>query len=137
MTPKEYEQSPRGKYNRQRANAHKRGIGWELTFPQWWDMWQKSGKWEQRGREAGQYYMCRFGDTGPYSDDNVRIDTMSSNALESWAVRKAAELVPELDPFRPYPRTTAWDYPVTSDWLRFARRLQQRKRMASTLKESA
>jgi len=132
MNQREYYKTPMGKYIRQRANAHARAIAWEFTFDTWWKMWQESGKWEQRGRGVGCYYMCRTGDTGPYSPENCRIDTISANQKESWAVRKAA-LLPKKDPFEPYPRTSAWDYPYTSDWLRFSR--QEHK--TSTLKESA
>ncbi len=117
MSPKEYYRTPYGKYIMQRANAQRRCINWDFDFPSWWKMWEDSGKWEQRGNKAGNYYMCRSNDIGPYSPLNCRIDTMSENALESWRVRRT----PPADPFERYPRTSAWDYPHTSDWLRFSK----------------
>ena len=63
-----------------KKNASLRSIPWEFTFETWWEMWEKSGKWNERGR--GGYMMCRYGDTGPYSPTNVRIDTVQSNADE-------------------------------------------------------
>lgn len=132
MNQSEYQKTPMGKYITQRANADTRGIPWQFTFKTWWKMWQESGKWEQRGRGPGCYFMCREGDEGAYSPENCRIATASSNALESWKLRKA--VAPALDPFRPYPRTSAWDYPHTSDWLRFSAAIPSN---SSTLKESA
>jgi hypothetical protein len=100
-----YENSPMGKYVRQRANARNRGIIWKFTFNSWWKVWEDSGKWEQRGKGPGQFYMCRYNDTGPYSPDNVRIQSHSENTLEWYASKDRS------DPFTPYPRTSAWDYP--------------------------
>lgn len=63
---------PTRAFSMQRKNAHRRGICWELTLWEWWQIWQKSGHWQQRGRGNG-YVMCRKGDVGPYSIDNVFI----------------------------------------------------------------
>lgn len=75
-----YRVSPKGRYAMHKKNAEIRGIPWEFTFETWWAVWEDSGKWAERGR--GGYMMCRFGDTGPYSPTNVRIDTVVSNARE-------------------------------------------------------
>lgn len=72
------ERTPRGAYLAQKRNAAVRGIGWELTFWQWWTIWQESGHWEQRGRGSG-YVMCRKGDEGPYAVGNVFIATSIEN----------------------------------------------------------
>lgn len=72
------ERTPRGAFIAQRRNARTRGIGWELTFWQWWTIWQESGHWEQRGRGSG-YVMCRKGDEGPYAVGNVFIATSIEN----------------------------------------------------------
>lgn len=69
-------------YRQQRNNAKYRGIAWEFNVWQWWMLWQESGHWEQRGRGAG-YVMCRRGDTGPYSPDNVFIATARENSSKS------------------------------------------------------
>lgn len=63
----------------QKRNANTRGIGWEFNLWQWWSVWQQSGKWAQRGRGQG-YMMCRNGDEGPYSIDNVFIATGCENS---------------------------------------------------------
>lgn len=69
-------------YRQQRNNALQRGIGWEFNVWQWWMLWQESGHWEKRGRGTG-YVMCRKGDTGPYSPDNVFIATARENSSKS------------------------------------------------------
>jgi hypothetical protein len=112
----------RVRYIRQMWNARRRGLEWHFTFESWCEMWQESGHWADRGNHTGAYYMCRKGDVGPYSPQNVEIKTASDNQKEAWQVRKAKkkeETRP--DPWRPYERTSAWDYPHTSDWLRFSR----------------
>ena len=74
--------SARGKYNQQKSNAKRRGIAWQLTFDQWWDIWFTSGKWKQRGKLTGQYCMARPGDVGAYSVGNVRIVPVTQNHNE-------------------------------------------------------
>lgn len=74
-------------YTRQRQNAATRGIGWELTFAQWWEIWEASGKWGMRGRELGGWVMGRHGDVGPYAVGNVVICSHSDNARERETVR--------------------------------------------------
>lgn len=81
---------PIRKYGSQVNNAKKRGIGWEFTFCSWWQMWQDSGKWELRGRGKG-YCMARYGDSGPYSPDNVYICTIGENFSDSYIVHPAHE----------------------------------------------
>ena len=82
---KEYEKNfiktPKGKYSIQKRKATRRGIEWELTFEEWFKIWQDSGKWDFRGCNKNQYVMCRTGDIGSYSKDNVFIDTNSNNSL--------------------------------------------------------
>lgn len=74
------DQLPRRAFGRQRTNAKARGISWELTFWEWWVIWQESGKWSRRGKRADGFCMCRKGDVGPYSKDNVYIATIAENA---------------------------------------------------------
>lgn len=69
--------SPIRAFIQQRNSAHRRGIGWDLTFSQWWAIWSVSGKWNERGRDG--YVMCRKGDTGPYAASNVFIATSVEN----------------------------------------------------------
>ena len=67
-------------YDNQRHTAGKRGIGFHLTFEQWFEFWQQSGHYAERGRKRGQYVMARFGDTGPYAIDNIFIHSAEGNA---------------------------------------------------------
>jgi hypothetical protein len=89
--------SPIHRFRSQRNNAKKRGIGWEFTFPQWWDVWQRSGKWDMCGRGTG-YCMARKGDVGPYRADNVYICTIGQNFSDSYNIdhprRKRARRLP-------------------------------------------
>jgi hypothetical protein len=73
------------RYVQQRCVARTRKIDWLFTFETWWQMWQDSGKWAERGRKLGQYCMARKGDVGPYSPDNVEIVTNSKNSSDAHA----------------------------------------------------
>jgi hypothetical protein len=77
-----YRKTPRGKFVRHKLNAAFRGIPFNLTFEQWWSIWEKSGKWEQRGNKKGQYCMARYGDIGGYEAGNVRIEKLETNVAE-------------------------------------------------------
>lgn len=59
-------------YSQQRQNAAYRGIEWHFNLWSWWKVWETSGKWSERKRGSG-YCMCRRGDVGPYSPENVFI----------------------------------------------------------------
>jgi hypothetical protein len=72
----------------QKRNAIYRGIQWELTLHEWWDIWQESGKWEMRGLGSGKYVMGRECDSGPYSKQNVKIITHNENSAESRLMDK-------------------------------------------------
>lgn len=71
------------KYRHHKAQAKQRGIPFLLTFEEWCDIWQKSGKWDQRGCKKGQFCMTRIGDVGPYSFNNVVIKTTADNLREA------------------------------------------------------
>jgi len=75
--------TPRGRYHSQKSRALERGIEFLLTFEEWWDIWQASGKWDQRGRHRGQYVMARFGDQGAYEAGNIKICPVVENVAES------------------------------------------------------
>lgn len=70
-------------FSSQRRNARARGIAWRLTLGQWWDIWAKSGKWEQRGREKGQYVLARYRDQDAYEPFNVWVCLGSENIREA------------------------------------------------------
>ena len=61
-----------------------RGISFNLSYEDWLEMWLVSGKWPNRGKESGQYVMCRFGDVGPYSKRNCYIGTVEQNNRDRW-----------------------------------------------------
>jgi hypothetical protein len=84
MSP-EQERKARHQFAVQRSGAASRGIGWELTFEQWWQIWQESGRYHERG----VYVMARNWDVGPYAVGNVEIQTQSQNVLTYWARRRA------------------------------------------------
>lgn len=71
--------SPLARYKQQKArtigrvDANGKPIQFLLTFEDWWDIWQKSGKWAERGNKRQQYVMSRKKDLGPYDIDNVEI----------------------------------------------------------------
>lgn len=69
------------RFYQHRDNATRlRHVGWELTFEDWWSVWQESGRWEQRGRAVNSYCMCRVGDIGSYKIGNVFIGKFSENS---------------------------------------------------------
>jgi hypothetical protein len=77
-------------FSEQRKNAKSRGIDWEITFYDWWKVWEQSGHWEERGRGNG-YCMCRIKDSGPYAIGNVYIATGAQNGRDYWAWRRQTE----------------------------------------------
>jgi DNA-binding CsgD family transcriptional regulator len=71
-------------YRQKQNDAKIRNIPWEFTLKTWFDTWQNSGKWPERGRGSKRFCMSRVGDIGPYSPSNARIITNSQNARESF-----------------------------------------------------
>lgn len=71
-------------YYQQRKNAiYNRNIEWQITFPEWWKIWNDSGYYNERGRGCG-YCMARIGDTGSYEVGNIEIKTCAQNSSESY-----------------------------------------------------
>jgi transposase len=71
-------------YQSHRRNAKKRNIEWAFTMWTWWGVWDKSGKWEERGRGLG-YCMVRKGNVGIYEPGNVYICTGQQSMLDYYA----------------------------------------------------
>ncbi len=69
--------SPLTTYKSQRGNALQKGSEWTLTFKQWWDIWQNSGRWEQRGLGKTNYVMTRRDLSKGFTPENVIICTHS------------------------------------------------------------
>jgi hypothetical protein len=82
--------SPLCQFMNQRSSAGTRGIGWELTFAEWWRIWQESDHYKERGRGYG-YQMARLGNSGPYAAGNVEIITGAQNSSDSFLVKPASE----------------------------------------------
>lgn len=77
-------------FMRQRSQAKHRGIPFEMSFPQWAQVWD--GKLTNRGSHRGQLVMCRPGDVGAYSVDNVEIRTTQSNVEEHHRLKRYADV---------------------------------------------
>lgn len=74
--------TPSEVYQKNLSNAKTRGISWEFNFYSWWKKWEDSGKWAYRGRGVDRFCMARWGDEGPYSPENTRIDLFAQNSSE-------------------------------------------------------
>jgi len=69
-------------YTQHKSNAKQRGIEMRLTFEEWKEIWVHSGKWDERGRGADKYCMCRIGDEGHYEAGNVFIALNKHNVSQ-------------------------------------------------------
>lgn len=79
-----YEKTGKGMFVRQRANARRRKVEWSLTYDEWQQIWNDSGKFDKRGTGAGTYCMARKFDEGAYSVENVEIVPNSQNSKLSY-----------------------------------------------------
>lgn len=61
------------KFRNIRNQCKHNGIEWNLTLEQWWDIWQKSGQWKNRGTKKGQYVLARKDKSKPYKIGNVHV----------------------------------------------------------------
>jgi hypothetical protein len=81
-------QSDFRKYRAHKDNAKKRNVPFLLSFEEWWDIWQKSGHYDERGNKKGQYCMSRYNDIGAYQLGNVFIQLHSDNVTQAWSGKK-------------------------------------------------
>ena len=80
------------RYLQQGQNVANRGIPFLISFQEWWDFWMCQDdaghvRWENRGKGAHNYVMCRYMDRGPYHKDNIYCATNNENlqhANRSW-----------------------------------------------------
>lgn len=75
-----WRRKPEGQYRQARDQANQRGIPWEFTFQEWLDWWGE----DLPKRGMGGLYMCRRGDTGPYSPSNTYKGTASDNLRDAY-----------------------------------------------------
>ena len=80
--------SARLRYAQHKKNAAKRGVEFELSFEEWWAIWEPH--WERRGTHKDQLGMCRTHDKGPYRVGNVRLDSPKGNAAERGMMQKCS-----------------------------------------------
>jgi len=78
-------------YNSQVQTSKLRGVEWGFTFDTWLSWWEATGKLHLRGKKKGCYQMCRFGDVGPYTPENVYCDTVSANSAIPTKGKKRPE----------------------------------------------
>jgi hypothetical protein len=69
----------RSAYASQKSHAKQRGIPFNLTFEEWFDWWQATGHYHERGRNKHCYVMARYNDTGPYQLGNIYCCTVAEN----------------------------------------------------------
>lgn len=70
-----------------KRNADRFGVSWELSFAEWWKIWQDSGRWNERGR--GKYVMGRLKNDGPFSVENTVIMSQSEASKRSFILKPA------------------------------------------------
>ena len=88
LQQREYSATPKGAFANHKQSSQSRGIGFELTFDEWWSVWEPC--WESR--RDGQYLvMARTRDEGAYALGNVRITTQSDNIREWHELRREQE----------------------------------------------
>ena len=68
----------KGIYIQHKAQCAQKGIGFDLTFEEWLDVWTKSGLIRERGRTRNEAVMGRKDKTGSFTKDNVEI-------VRAWA----------------------------------------------------
>lgn len=73
-------------YRHWAASAKKRGISVEMEFHEWRDVWLAYG-----GTDDGKKVLCRFGDQGPYSVDNVYVATRGQNVRDAFYFKRCRE----------------------------------------------
>jgi hypothetical protein len=73
------------RFAHQRCSAGSRGIGFHLTFPEWYSIWESSGRLGLHGRGKSFYCMSRIRDDGAYEMGNVHIQSCVENSREAVA----------------------------------------------------
>jgi hypothetical protein len=70
-----------------KSNAKRRGVVWNLTYEEWWSLWEQY--YHLRGRGKGKYHLCRHGDIGSYNINNCYVAPREQNRQEQSDNQKA------------------------------------------------
>ena len=82
-------------YHNHKARAKRKGIPFELTFEQWYQIWLDSGHYFEKGTKQGQFVMSRFQDKGGYTINNVFIQTVGDNTREAFLYNNKNFITPK------------------------------------------
>jgi hypothetical protein len=70
---KKFTRAERQAFLQQKKNVRRAAIEWDLTLPEWSEIWFRSGKWLQRGRGGFKYGLCRLDSSKSFSAANILI----------------------------------------------------------------
>lgn len=62
-------------FSKQRCNAKLLGVQWNLSFEDWKEVWDLSGKWDKYGKGLDKFMMFRVDTTKPWELKNIKITT--------------------------------------------------------------
>lgn len=65
--------TPMGTFRSKRNNVLYNGGEWGFKLWDWWQVWEQSGHWDEKGRGYGKYGMIRIDKTKGYVPGNVKI----------------------------------------------------------------
>ena len=71
-----------------RVDAVGERIRFKLSFEEWCEIWESSGKWKLRGTGTGKYCMSRYNDLGHYEIGNVSIILAVQNTVDASIGRR-------------------------------------------------
>ena len=86
-------------YVRGKIDAAGNPVEFRLSFDEWLNIWEASGKLSQRGHKKGCYVMSRYNDLGHYEVGNVFIQEHSDNVRQAQIGRKGYYRGGEKNPF--------------------------------------
>lgn len=72
------------KYRSQVYSSKRRGIEFNMSFPEWFKIWKDSGHLSERGKGKDEFVMARHMDSGAYEVGNVEIVSSSQNHKDAW-----------------------------------------------------
>lgn len=77
-----------GQYKSHQRRAVRSNVPFLISFEDWLSVWKESGHFLERSPTG--YVMCRIGDCGPYSKENVYIAHASQNKRDAWFNNKVS-----------------------------------------------